>query len=92
MNAYVWKHDDVPEEYEERGLRELRWLNRSLYKKALAAIAREVVDVWQRREKAMERQSGAALEFEQIPNAFGGAEWADAANGRGGYLDRQLPT
>ena len=83
MNAYVWKQDDMPEEYEERGLRELRWLNRSLYKKALAAIARKVVEVWQTREKAVEKQSGAASEFEQIPNAFGGAEWIDAVDGKG---------
>ena len=83
MNAYVWKHDDMPEEYEQLGLRDLRWLNRNLYKRALAAIARKIVETWQAREKSKELLSDAALEFEQIPNAFGGAEWADAANGQG---------
>ena len=83
MNTYVWKHDDMPEEYEELGLRDLRWLNRNLYKRALAAIARKAVEIWRAREKTLEHPSDAATEFEQIPNAFGGTEWADAANDQG---------
>ena len=81
METYVWKAD-FPKEYEQKGLRELRWLKSALYKKILAAIGRRIVDVWNEREKQAELTSGVAPDFDQIPNAFGG-EYAEAANAEG---------
>ena len=83
MNEYVWKHDDLPDEYSEKGLRYLRWIKSVQYKKSLAVLADAILAIWKKREKAIERSSEAAEDFDQIPNAFGGDEWEEAANGQG---------
>jgi FxsC-like protein len=81
METYVWKAD-FPEVYEQIGLRELRWFKSAHYKRILAAIGRRIVDVWNMRQRHAELASGVVLEFDQIPNAFGG-EIEEASNSEG---------
>jgi FxsC-like protein len=81
MNAYIWKAD-FPSEYEQRGLKELRWLKSGSYKKIVAAIGHRIIDLWKKREMQAEIASDVALAFDQIPNAFGG-EIEDAADSKG---------
>jgi FxsC-like protein len=83
MEGVVWKDETLPAEYESLGLRQLRFLKRDQYNKALAAIAQATVKAWKKREGQVERPSGVVQDFDEVPNAFGGDEWMDAVeNGR----------
>jgi len=88
LETYVWQAD-FPREYEEKGLKELRWLKSAHYKKIVAAIGRRIVDIWKKREKQAELASDVALEFDQIPNAFGGVI-DEAANAEGWVLGPEV--
>jgi len=81
VDAYVWQDASLPDDYERLGLRGLRFEKRAQYNKALAAIARSIIKTWKAREYETERPSGVVQEFEQIPNAFGGDDWGEAADG-----------
>jgi FxsC-like protein len=83
MGEYVWKDLTLPADYERFGLRGLKFEKPSQYKKALAAIAHSIVEIWQKREPEIELPSGVASEFDEIPNAFGGDDWEEAANAQG---------
>jgi FxsC-like protein len=82
IDPYAWKSDKLPEDYEKLGLRDLRWRKKPQYRNALAAIAQSIIDRWKPRKNETERPSEVVQEFEKIPNAFGGDDWGEAADGK----------
>jgi hypothetical protein len=83
MDEHVWKDDELPDQYEKFGLRDLRFFKPNAYKKAIVALGQSIVKIWRGHKDRKVNGLGTVLDFEHVPNAFGEDEWQEAANGDG---------
>lgn len=83
IDKIQWGEGDMPDLYQTKGLRYLKKFDRNQYDACVSAFAEAIVQAW---KKYVHLPRLAMVPpFEQIPNAFAGGAWEEAA-GVGGWL------
>lgn len=81
IDKVQWQKGSMPALYETKGLRYLKKLQPAEYELCVTAFAEAIKDAWQRHKNIPELPNVAP--FEDIPNAFAGGSWEEAAGPQG---------